>query len=347
MVPFAGWEMPVQYAGILEEHRAVREAVGLFDVSHMGEALVSGKDAERYLDFILPGKIVGQPVGKAIYSMLCRPDGGVVDDLIIYKLTDSEFLLCLNASNTQKDLDWMHMHLGDFDCTLEDVSATYAQLAIQGPLARKLLDDLAEVPEGQTFDLKKFHFKEANLLGFPVLVCGTGYTGEDGCEIYCHANHAHDLAPLILEHGEKYGIKPCGLGARDSLRLEAGLPLYGHELADDITPLEAGLGWTLDLSKDSDFIGKAALQKQKAEGVQRRVVFFTLADKRIARQGAEVYASERKVGEVLSGTQSPILERPIGSAMVCAEALRSGEPLFVDIRGQRYPLQIKKAPLHK
>lgn len=362
LVPFAGWEMPVQYSSILEEHRAVREAVGLFDVSHMGEALVSGKGAEAFLDYVLPGKILGQPVGKAIYSMLCNEDGGVVDDLIVYKLTETEFLLCLNASNTQKDIDWLRAHIGGFDCTLEDVSDVYAQLAIQGPLARKLLNDLAEVPEGKVFDLKKFHFKESNILGFPVIVCGTGYTGEDGCEIYCHTSHAHDLAPLILQYGEKYGIRLCGLGARDSLRLEAGLPLYGHELSDTISPLEAGLGWTLDLGKAADFVGKAALLRQKAAGAPRKVVFFTLDDKRIARAGAAVFAAgapvggqstggqsacSQPVGEVLSGTQSPMLDRPIGSALICADALKEGAALEVDIRGQRYPLNLKKPPLHK
>lgn len=345
MVPFAGWEMPVQYTGILDEHTAVRERAGLFDVSHMGEALVTGPDAEKFLDYLLPNKIAGTPVGKGVYSPMCHPTGGVVDDLIVYRLRESEFLLCLNAANTQKDLDWIAQHIGGFDCTMEDVSATYAQLALQGPKAMEILNAVAQAPAGKELKVKRFRLIETELGGIPCLICGTGYTGENGVEIYCHSGHARQLADLIVEVGTPMGLALAGLGSRDSLRLEAGLPLYGHELGDDITPTEGGVGWTVKLDKPGDFIGKDALLAERQNGPKRKAVFYTMADRRIARAGTPVFAGDKQVGEVVSGTQSPVLGCPIGSALV--DALADVGSLEVDIRGKRFPITAKQPPLHQ
>jgi len=345
LVPFAGWEMPVQYTGILDEHRAVRERAGLFDVSHMGEALVSGPQAEAFLDYLLPNRIAGTAVGKGVYSPMCRPDGGVVDDLIAYRLSETEFLLCINASNTDKDLAWINEQLGDFECQVENVSDNYGQLALQGPKAMEILNAVAEPPEGKQLKVKRFRLLEMELAGIPCLICGTGYTGEGGVEIYCHTGHTRQLAEKIWQVGEPLGLALCGLGARDSLRLEAGYPLYGHELADDISPLEGGIGWTVKLDKPGDFIGKETLVKQAAEGPPRQVVFYTLSDRRIARQGAGVYCKDEPVGEVVSGSQSPILECPIGSALISSNV--NLNELEADIRGKRYAMAVKQPPLHR
>lgn len=345
LVPFAGWEMPVQYTSILDEHRAVRERAGLFDVSHMGEAIVSGPQAGAFLDYLLPNKVASAPVGKGVYSPMCRPDGGVVDDLIAYRLRENEFLLCINAANTQKDLDWIQAQVGGFDCQVEDVSPNYGQLALQGPKAMEILNAVAKPPEGKELKVKRFRLVETELADIPCLICGTGYTGEGGVEIYCHSGHVRQLAELIWQVGEPMGLALCGLGSRDSLRLEAGYPLYGHELADDISPLEGGIAWTVKLDKPGDFIGKEALAKQAADGPPRQIVFYTLDDRRIARQGAEVYAGDQKVGEVVSGSQSPILGCPIGSALI-----QTGvdlNELAADIRGKRYPMTVKQPPLHR
>lgn len=344
LVPFAGWEMPVQYTSILEEHKAVRETAGLFDVSHMGEALVIGREAEAFLDYLLPNRIAGTPIGKGVYSPMCHPHGGVVDDLIAYRLRAEEFLLCLNASNTQKDLDWINAHKGDFDCTVEDVSATYAQLALQGPKAMEILNVVAAPPSGKQLKVGRFRVVETELAGIPCLICGTGYTGEDGVEIYCHHGHARQLADLLVEVGKPMGLALCGLGARDSLRLEAGFPLYGHELTDDISPYEGGVGWTVKLNKPGDFIGKEALAKQ-ANAAPRQTVFYTMSERRIARQGAPVFVGDEQVGEVLSGSQSPILNCPIGSALIKASAY--GSRLEADIKGKRFKLMVKNPPLHR
>jgi len=345
LVPFAGWEMPVQYTTILDEHRAVRERAGLFDVSHMGEALVSGPQAESFLDYLLPNKIAGAPIGKGVYSPMCHPNGGVVDDLIAYRLRQNEFLLCINAANAEKDLRWIKSHASNFNVEVEDVSDHYAQLALQGPRAMEILNAVAAPPDGKELKVKRFRLVETELAGVPCLICGTGYTGEDGVEIYCHTGHARQLAELIVQAGEPHGLALAGLGARDSLRLEAGLPLYGHELADDISPLEGGIAWTVKISKPGDFIGKDALARQQAEGAPRKIVFFTMDDKRIAREGALVFSGEAEVGRVVSGTKSPILNQPIGSALVQTTADES--TLEVDIRGKRYPLNVKKPPLHR
>lgn len=343
-VNFGGWNMPVQYTGILEEHKAVREAAGLFDVSHMGEFQVTGTDAARFLDQLLVNSIAGIAVGKAVYSPMCAEDGGVVDDLIVYRTAEDRFLVCVNASNIEKDFNWFVQWAKAWalDVTIENHSENYALLAVQGPKADAILQSA-----GFSFAhaIKKFEHAEGEFLDGTIRICRTGYTGEDGFEIYVAPKFAENLIRLLMEKGASFGLQLCGLGCRDSLRLEAGYPLYGHELSDDITPLEAGLGWTVKLHK-KDFIGKEALKQWKDGGIPRRVVHFILEGRRIAREGAEVInADGRPVGKVLSGTLSPMLSSPIGSALIESET--RGVPLFVDLRGNRSILNVTKPPLHR
>lgn len=343
-VPFGGWNMPVQYSSILEEHKAVRSTAGLFDVSHMGEFEVSGPDAGNYLDRLVVNAVADAPVGKAVYSPMCAEDGGVVDDLIVYRTGDASFLVCVNASNVKKDFDWFTQQLGEWglDATVRDRSEAYALLAVQGPAAPGIVEEAGLREAGA---LKRFRHRELSLGGTTVRACRTGYTGEDGFEIYIPAENAEAVAEKLVAVGETAGMRLCGLGARDSLRLEAGLPLYGHELSESITPLEAGLGWTVKFKKDN-FVGKAALLAQHEKGVPRRVIHFRLEERRIAREGTSVLdASGNPVGEVLSGTKSPILGCPIGSAIV--EAASAEGPLYVELRGHRPALEIATPPLHK
>lgn len=341
-VPFGGWEMPVQYSTILQEHLCVRQKVGLFDVSHMGEFLVHGPDAEAFLNYLLPADISSLVDGKVLYSAMCYEDGGVVDDLLVYKVAEQNYFICVNASNIEKDFEWMESKRADFGCELLNVSDEFAQLALQGPKAAEVM----EVILGKVAtDLKGFTFERVEWRGHLCIISRTGYTGEDGFEVYCPPAAAEELAQTMLDRGESAGIQMIGLGARDSLRLEAGLPLYGHELSEKITPLHAGFGWTVKLKKESDFIGKAALSELKKNGLDQKVVHYVIDDKRIAREGASVVSNGQVVGTVLSGTQSPILEKPIGSALINSDAV-AGD-CAVDIRGKAYPISIKKAPLHK
>jgi len=341
MVPFAGWEMPVQYSGILAEHMAVRQAAGLFDVSHMGEVRVEGPQARAFLNYLVTNDVSKMKPGRVVYSPMCYENGTVVDDLLVHCFSEELFLLCINAANTEKDVAWMKQAVEGFDCSVEDVSAAYCQLAIQGPKAEVILQKLTDTALGE---IGYYHFVEGQVRGVDAIISRTGYTGEAGFEVYAAPEQAEALAEAMMEAGEPEGLLPVGLGARDSLRLEAGFPLYGHEISDEITPLEGGVGWTVKLKKAADFIGKQSLAKQKEAGVPRRLVFFSLDDRRIARAGAAVMSGEDVVGTVVSGTHSPILEKPIGSALVKAGV--EGD-LAVDLRGKRYPMSLQKAPLHK
>lgn len=342
-VPFGGWNMPVQYTSILEEHKAVREAAGLFDVSHMGEFFVKGSEAELFLDKLLVNRIAEMAVGKAVYSPMCASDGGVVDDLIVYRTAEDAFLVCVNASNIEKDFGWFlkHAETWKLDLTIEDHSSEYALLALQGPRSEAIVK-AAGIEDVSS--LKRFWHREVKFAGDTIRICRTGYTGEDGFEIYVSPATAETLASKLMTAGADFGLKLCGLGARDSLRLEAGLPLYGHELSDTISPLEASLDWTVKLAK-VDFVGKNALADQKASGIPRRVVHFKLEGRRIARQGTPVIdGAGETVGEVLSGTLSPMSGSPIGSALISSEALESA--LAVDLRRNHVPLELAKPPLY-
>ena len=342
-VDFGGWNMPVQYRGILEEHRAVREAVGLFDVSHMGEFWVEGAQAAAFLDHLLVNRIATAAIGKAIYSPMCRADGGVVDDLIVYRCGEEAFLLCVNASNCAKDLEWIQEQVtaSGMAVTVEDQSAQYALLAVQGPKAADLMAE-AGIKEAAT--LGRFRHTTETFLGHEIRIARTGYTGEDGFEIYTPVAGAEAVAEALFEAGQAHGLQLCGLGSRDSLRLEAGLPLYGHELSDAINPLEAGLDWTVKFGKE-DFIGKAALEAQKDGNSARQMVYFKLEGRRIARAGTAVLnAQGETVGTVCSGTLSPILNAPIGSALIARTAALDG--LNIDLRGHSAALQVAQPPLH-
>ena len=328
MVPFAGWEMPVQYRGILEEHRAVRERVGLFDVSHMGEFVVEGPGARDFLARMVPGDLPGLADGRCVYTQFTRPDGGVVDDTIIGNLGD-RFLVVVNASNREKVWGWLSEHLPS-ETRMTDLSDEMALLAIQGPAASALM---AEVGTPGLSTLPSFGISQGRILGLDAWVSRTGYTGEDGFEIYVAPELAPRLWEGLLAAGESHGILACGLGARDVLRLEAGLPLYGHELADDVTPVEASLGWTV--KSQAAYMGHEVLRRQLAEGCSRRLVGLTLEGRAIARDGASVFAGDTEVGRVVSGTHSPLLQSPIASAFVRADLTEPGTRLEVEIRGKR------------
>mgnify|MGYP000122169974 CR=1 FL=1 len=343
-VDFGGWNMPVQYSSILEEHKTVREAAGLFDVSHMGEFLLHGPGTAGFLDYLLCNRISNCRAGKAIYSPMCDAEGGVIDDLIVYRIEENRFLLCVNAGNIEKDYDWISKQLASWPeaVQLEDQSSAYCLLAVQGPKAETILKRAGFI---EAASIGRFCHAEHAFGSGTVRLCRTGYTGEDGFEIYVNPDKAEALAEALLEAGSNEGLQLCGLGARDSLRLEAGLPLYGHELDADISPLEAGLGWAIKLEKD-DFIGKAALVAQKGSGLLRTVLFYKLQGRRIARAGTEVINDQGAVvGKVLSGTSSPMVNGPIGSALV--ETCAINEALLVELRGNPVELTVSKPPLHK
>lgn len=344
IVPFAGWEMPVQYTSIIDEHNAVRTKAGLFDVSHMGECRVTGPDAVRFLERMMTNTMATIKPGTARYTVMCQPDGGCVDDLIVYRISEHEFFICLNAGNAKKDIAWMQEHAKaeGFDVTIRDECDAWAQLAPQGPLAEKIVAKLTDADLGA---IKRFAFVVATVAGVEgVIISRTGYTGSAGFELYIPAVGAEKVADALLAAGKPEGMLLAGLGCRDSLRLEAGYPLYGHEISETISPLQGGLGWVVKLDKSPAFIGMEALLAQKA-AMPSKVIFFKLNDRRIARQDTPVFAGEKQVGKVLSGTLSPGLNAPIGSALVSCEHA-DGE-LAVDLRGNKVPLVVVNEPFHK
>lgn len=342
-VPFAGWEMPVSFSGILDEHMAVRKKAGLFDVSHMGEAKVTGKEAKQFLNSIITNDLNRIESGQAIYCLLCQENGGVVDDIIIYQISEEDYFICLNASNAEKDVQWMKDHLADFDCEVADVSDDFAQIALQGPSAESILMEL--IPDA--YQIKRFQFQFIELMGVDVIVSRTGYTGEDGFELYIPSEQAELITRTLYEKGKDHGLVLCGLGARDSLRLEAGFPLYGHEISDEISPISAGLNWAVRFKKASDFIGRMSLLQEREIGPSKKVVFYKLSDRRIAREGTPIMLGDDEVGSVLSGTFSPVLSSPIGSALIKSSALKGKAILEADLRGKRFPLTLVSPPMHK
>ncbi|PTY00352.1 glycine cleavage system aminomethyltransferase GcvT [Opitutus sp. ER46] len=339
LVDFAGWEMPVQYRSILEEHKAVRRTAGLFDVSHMGEVDVRGPEAGKFLDHLVTNSVARLFPGRVLYSPMCYPAGGVVDDLLVYMHGTDDYFLCINAGNIDKDLAWIRGEAAKFNVTVTDRSADYALLAVQGPRAAEIVQSLTGAKLGL---VKYYHFTEATVAGVRCIVSRTGYTGEDGFELYHATGDAQALAQAVLDAGTPRGLELAGLGARDSLRLEAGYPLYGHEITAEISPLTAGLGWTVKLDKP-DFIGREALLREKQNGGPNKVVFFKTGDRRIVRAETPVLGADGAVvGHVLSGTLSPILNEAIGSALVATPA--ATQPLAVDIRGARLGLQLVTPP---
>ncbi|HEY9722536.1 MAG TPA: glycine cleavage system aminomethyltransferase GcvT [Oscillatoriaceae cyanobacterium] len=340
LVPFAGWEMPVRYSGDLDEHHAVRQAAGLFDVSHMGEFRVTGPGAFAFVQHVVANDVSKIGPGQALYTQFTNPQGGTVDDLLVYALPEG-YLLVVNASNIAKDWAWLNSQKPD-DVTLRDESAETAMLALQGPRAEAILAPLFSGAD--LHGLKGFHYVDGRIGQLSVRVARTGYTGEDGFEIFSRAEDATSLWNTLLEAGKPQGLKPAGLGARDTLRLEAGLPLYGHELTDEIGPVMAGFGWSVKVNK-GDFIGREVFARQKEGGLERRVIGLKLPGRHIGRQGYAVYQGDRQVGSVLSGTFSPTLNAPIATALVEASAAQG--PLTVEIRSQHIHADIVPLPFYR
>jgi aminomethyltransferase len=336
MVDFGGWEMPVQYSGIVDEHTATRQHAGLFDVSHMGEFRVRGAGAAAFIQKVIANDLSKIGPGQALYTQFTRPDGGTVDDLLVYSEPDG-FLLVVNAGNIDKDWAWLQQHK-PADVTLVNESDDTAMLALQGPKAQGIMERL--MPDFPA--LKSFHWFDGVLCGIPVRVARTGYTGEDGFEIFCKAAQGPQLWQILLMAGQEDGIKPVGLGARDTLRLEAGLPLYGHELTDEIGPVQAGYGWSVKVDK-GDFLGRDTFVAQKQGGLKQKVVGLTLEGRNIAREGYPVFSNGQQVGRVLSGTFSPSLQRPIATALVDTGAT----DLQVQIRSNLVPATIVKLPFYR
>ena len=338
LVEFAGFEMPIQYEGIIKEHTAVRNQAGIFDVSHMGEFLISGKDAVKYLNYLVPNNInkIDQ-AGNGLYTQICHENGGTVDDLIIYN-TGENFLAVVNASNIEKDWKYFNKHKNNFNVKLQNISDSISLLALQGPNSSKILSSILKInlDSHQYFHIKKYG---------DLLIARTGYTGEDGFEIFIkNQNEAITLWQDLI----KNGALPCGLGARDTLRLEAAYPLYGHELTDEITPLEAGLGWSVKLDKESDFVGKKALQKQKSEGLKQKIVCLKINDKVIAREGYKVLSKDKnEIGTIRSGSQGIVVGYPIATALIPIEHCEVGNELLVQIRNKLVPATIIKRPFYK
>ena len=340
MVDFAGWSMPVQYLSIIEEHKTVREKAGLFDVSHMGEVFVSGKDAMEFLNSVVPQNISKLDYEKAVYCQLPNKNGGLIDDLIIYKLGILEYLVICNASRIDEDLNWLVRNSKNFDVKIDNQSHNYSLLAVQGPLADKLLRKM-----GLTTQQESFTIKPAKIAGVKVLASRTGYTGEDGYEILVENKHSEFLWDKILEEGAEFGIKPIGLGARDTLRLEAGLHLYGNDLDENTTPIEAGLSWSVPKDKEADYNGKEVIMNQIKNGVEKKLVGLKMLDKSIARHEYEVYKNGEKVGVITSGAPSPMLGANIALAYVKNDKdICTGSTVQVMIREKLHDAEVVKRP---
>jgi aminomethyltransferase len=340
IVPFAGYEMPVQYpGGITAEHRAVREACGVFDVSHMGEFIVTGPDAVAFVNHVTTNDVAKLAVGQVHYSTILNERGTIEDDCLVYRLAD-RIMVVVNASNREKDLAHMLAHRGDFDATVEDRSDDYALLAVQGPKTEAILQSLTET---DLATIGYYWFAEGAVAGVSGIISRTGYTGEDGFELYVPAGDAPRLWEALLATGQ---VTPAGLGARDTLRLEMGMALYGNDIDDTVTPYEANLAWLVKLAK-GEFVGKAALEAQKAAGIPRRLVGFTVAERAIPRHGYPVLHDGQESGMVRSGTMSPTLGIAIGTAYLPAAAAAPGTAFEIDVRGKRVPATVVKPPFYK
>ncbi len=342
MIDFGGWSLPVEYTGIIPEHEAVRTKAGIFDVSHMGEITVKGEDSEKYLQMLLTNDISLLNNNQIAYTAMCYPHGGVVDDLLVYKYSNTDYLLVVNASNTEKDYQWMKENIFG-NTEILNVSENYAQLALQGPLAEAILQKLTRK---NLNEIEFYYFSDNVKIGnIEALVSRTGYTGEDGFELYFAYDKAEEMWDMILEAGKDEGLIPAGLGSRDTLRFEASLPLYGHELDENITPLEAGLGFFVKLNKEN-FIGKEALAKQKSEGLQRKIVGFEMIDRGIPRNNYEVYAEGKKIGYVTTGSFSPTLKKNIGLALINSAYSKEGTEIEILIRNKNSKAKVIKKPFY-
>ncbi|MCL2463922.1 MAG: glycine cleavage system aminomethyltransferase GcvT [Micrococcales bacterium] len=355
-VPFAGWLMPLRYTSDVAEHQAVRTAAGLFDLSHMGEIAVRGPDARAFADYALVGAISKVAVGRARYTMVCRPDGGVLDDLVVYRVADDELMIVANAANTATVLAALRTRAEGFDVVVRDDSSATALVAVQGPRAAQVLASTPGLALGPGFgELRYYACRHARFDGVPALVGRTGYTGEDGYEIWVEASRAVDLWRALLAAGRPHGLAPAGLAARDSLRLEAGMPLYGNELDRTTTPYDAGLGRVVALDKTGpdgrpcDFVGRAALARRAAEPPRRTLVGLAGQGRRAPRHGYPVYAAPEAtaVGTVTSGAPSPTLGHPVAMAYVAPPFAAEGTELTVDVRGRAEPVRVVPLPFYR
>lgn len=344
MVDFGGWDMPVEYSGIVAEHMAVRQAVGLFDVSHMGEIEITGPEALDLVELVTSNRAALLADGQAQYSGLLNEQGGFIDDLLVHRVGPEHYFCCVNAGNQDKDFEWIRDRNPYGGAAVEFTSDNWVQLAIQGPKGPATLAKLTET-ETDLESIQYYWFRRGKVLGVPAIIARTGYTGEDGFEIYIPPDDGERIWHAILEAGEEFGIKPCGLGARNTLRLEAGMALHGHEISEEITPYEARLGWIVKLDK-GDFIGREALVKQKKQGVGRKLAGFEMAGRGIARDGYPVFAGGEKAGWVTSGSPAPYLGKNIGIAMLPAAKAGAGLAIEVEIRGRPVEAQTVSFPFY-
>lgn len=334
MSPFGGFDMPIQYAGITEEHNAVRQRVGVFDVSHMGEVRVTGKDAEKFINHIFTNDVTELENGAILYGMMCYETGGTVDDLLVYKFEDKDYFLVINASNIKKDVDWITENSKGFDVKIENLSEYYGEVAVQGPEAESILEKVLDL---KVKDLKFYHFQVFSIGDENIIVSRTGYTGEDGFEIY----GSHAYIQSVWDRLMEAGVQPCGLGCRDTLRFEVGLPLYGDELSEDITPIEASLSMFVKLDKP-EFIGREALAKQKEEGVTRRIVGIELDGNAIPRHGYPVEVDGKQIGEITTGYRSISTGKSVAMAMIDKPFDKLGTKVEVRIRKKTFPATVIK-----
>lgn len=332
IVEFGGWEMPVQYSGIIDEHITTRTQIGLFDVSHMGEIEITGPDATPFMQKIVTQNVEKSKAGEQVqYSLMCYEDGGVVDDILIYKHTPESFLLCVNAGNIEKDYEWICKNKTTENVEIKNTSKDYVQIAVQGPKAERLLQTLTDVDLSA---IKYYRYTQGVLLKKKMIISRTGYTGEPGFELYVPSSTGPEIWQKLLAAGQSFGIKPCGLGARDTLRVEMRYPLYGHEISEKITPLEADLSWVVKLKKDN-FIGKSALVSQKEQGLKRKLVGFKVDGTGIPRQGYPLQSTQNElIGEVTSGTLSPTLKKGIGIGFVKPDFAVEGTQIHVMVRSK-------------
>ena len=342
-VEFAGYLMPIQYSSIISEHKAVRNSVGVFDVSHMGEIFVEGEKALDFVQYITVNDASKLFPGKVQYSAMCYPDGGIIDDLLVYKISDTKFMLVVNASNIEKDFNWM-VENNKFGVELKNLSDEYSLLAVQGPYSKDVVQKLLE----DSLDLEYYTFKECKISGVDMIISRTGYTGELGYELYFKASEtvAEKVWDDLFTAGKEFGIQPIGLGARDTLRLEMGFCLYGNDIDKTTNPLEAGLGWITKLSKEN-FIGKDELVKIKSEGLKRKLAAFTTDEKAFPRHGYDITVNGNKVGTITSGTVSPILEKPIALGYISVENSKEGSDVNFLIRGKVIPAKVVNLPFVK
>ena len=341
LVPFVGWNMPIQFAGVLSEHICVRERVGLFDVSHMGEIEVKGKDAKKFLQFLLSNNVEKMFDGSILYSLMCYETGGVVDDLLAYRFSENHYFLCVNASNSDKDYDWIARHASSFNVNIKNTSSETSQLALQGPDAKNVLQSLCDI---SLDDLSYYNFRKGMVNNVESLISRTGYTGEDGFELYLSPEKVSEVFRSLMEQGRSYGVQPIGLGARDTLRIEMGYPLYGNEIDNNPTPLDAGLGWVVKFDK-GEFLGRGSLLKQKEQGSPRRkLVGLKLLARGVPRAHYQVFKNGESVGEVTSGTFSPTLNTGVGLCYVSSEYSDIGNHLDVKIRDQLVATEVIQLP---